>query len=237
MMTLFSRHLTACAVLGASCFTLSAHAISGPMEEEHFDVWLRLDGGQVVTGSRFEDETIRSLNERVFGAELGEDPLFPFSGDEPGLQAFGTDFAPSTVFDFRVTDALGVWNGTGFDMAAETMTLGFEGESVTTGSGALAGFQFATDDAGFLHDHFELTLNGAGGSDPGTGVYLLGLSVGIFGDESSFSETFYYVLNLGESEEVHELAIDYVAGSLVPAPGALVCLVMGLAARGRSRRR
>lgn len=234
-------HSTLLTVLVASFLTLPVHALSGPVEEEeHFDVWFRLVDNQIVTGSRFEDETFRSLNERVFGAELGEDPMFPFNGDEPGFQAFATDFGPSTVFDFRLTDALGVWNGTGFETAAETMTLGFEGESVTTGPGAMAGFQFATDDTGFLHDHFELTLNGAGGSDPDTGVYLLGLSVGLFGETDSFSETFYYVLNLGESEDVHELAIDFVAMTLVPAPGALAFLVAGATgfmARGRARRR
>ncbi|MEM7229213.1 MAG: hypothetical protein AAF432_10405, partial [Planctomycetota bacterium] len=182
----------------ATATTLSfASPFGAEEEEEHFDAWFRNVDGKVVTGSRFEDLSFRSLNERVFGAEMGEDPLFPFSADEPGFQSFGDDqgfgnnWDPFTVFTFNITRTLQVWNGSGFDDADETMNMSFEGDSVDSGIGQVGGFTFGGSPSGTLHDHFELTLNGAGG-DPDNGVYLLGLSVGVDGDASSFSEEFFF---------------------------------------------
>jgi len=224
-------HTTFAAVL-VSSVVFPAVAMADE-EEEHFDVWFRDVDGQIVTGSRFEDFSIRSQYERVFGGEFGEDPLFPFNADEPGFQAF--DFAPGTSFRVNATDALGVWNGGGFDLADETMGVAFEGSSFTTGVGPVNGFTFDTDSDGDLHDHFELTLNGASGNDPDVGIYLLSLSVGYDGDPASFSDPFFFVMNLGEDEASHEAAIDWVNANLVPTPGGL--LLLGAAGlMGRRRR-
>ena len=51
------------------------------------DVFLSAEDGRVLT-SGFSDETksVVAPGQRVFAAVLGEDPEFPFSGDEPGIR-------------------------------------------------------------------------------------------------------------------------------------------------------
>ena len=63
----FSTALTASANLDAGCVPAA----------KHFDVWLRIVDGDMVTGAIEEDETPICPSWRVFGAEFGQDPQFP----------------------------------------------------------------------------------------------------------------------------------------------------------------
>ena len=78
--------------------TAAAAALAMPAlaEEGHEDIWVTSSGGQLVTGG-WDHETgeITSPFLRVFKADMGEDPEFPFSIDEPGtylapLQLYST---------------------------------------------------------------------------------------------------------------------------------------------------
>jgi hypothetical protein len=55
-------------------------------KEPHADIWVTALGGSLVTGGwdHITGEVI-APSLRVFEGELGLDPLFPFSGDEPGI--------------------------------------------------------------------------------------------------------------------------------------------------------
>ncbi len=203
---------TAAVITAMSVFV--APTFAGPEEEEHFDVWLQIVGDQLVTGAISEDEVPISPVNRVFGAELGEDPDFPFSGDEPGFQLENGTVEPGFAFDFALTTVLGAWNGDGLDDSAETITFAFGPQDVTSGPGPVEGFVWTADELGGFHDHFEITINGDGG-DPAVGVYVIGMSIGTV--DASLEETppFYFVLNLGADEEEHDAAIEWVEANLV----------------------
>jgi hypothetical protein len=51
------------------------------------------------------------------------------------------------------------------------------------------------------------------------------------------SDIFWAVLNLNDSEEAHGAATAWVAANLVPAPAALVPMMLALLTSGRSRTR
>ena len=59
-------------VITAICAMTGTVFAGPPEEEEHFDVWVRLVDGGIVTGSISEDETPLDEQWRVFGAEFGE---------------------------------------------------------------------------------------------------------------------------------------------------------------------
>lgn len=203
-------------------------------DEEHFDVWLQIVDNAIQTGAISEDGDPLDPTERVFGAEFGEDGAFPFTAFEPGFQLDDGSLSPFATMGFNIEDSVTRWTGDGFGTTAETMTLSFGPASVTSGNGLVNGFDFTADDEGGFHGHFDILLNGDG-ADPMNGVYLLPLSVNAdLGGVNATSDTFWFVMNLGEDEMVHDAAMDWVQMNLVPAPaGALLFGLMGFAARRR----
>jgi hypothetical protein len=208
--------------------------------EEHLDVWIQNGGDGIVIGGISEDGTETFPDTLVFGAEFGEDPQEPFFADEPGFQAMDGDFAPFAPFQINIVDSLGAWNGDGFGLTDNTMTVSFGPATVTSGGGFIEGFQWQADTLGGFHDHFDLSINGDGG-DPANGIYLLPLAISL-GEElggspglPGLSDTFYFVMNLGEDERQHDAAMDWVQANLVPGPGG-AALLAGLLLLGRSRR-
>jgi len=220
--------------------SFSSPAFAGPPPEEHFDIWLRPVNGQIVTGSITEGTPGTPLNEveRVFGAELGEDPLFPFSAFEPGFQALAGPLTAGMTWSFNITSPLGQWNGNGFDLPDETMRLDFGPATATTGAGFVPGFSFNGFSDGLIHEHFDFTLLPGAVGDPDAGIFLLALEFSGVNGATSYaaSDPVYLVFNLGQSEEDHEAAIEWVQGNLVPAPGALSLLALSVLSIGRRRR-
>ena len=58
---------------------------------------------------------------------------------------------------------------------------------------------------------------GDGGADPEPGVYLVPMKVAILGTDSG-TETFFWTLNLGMDEAVHEAATEWVEANRVAEP-------------------
>jgi len=208
-------------------------------EEEHFDVWLQAGASALITGAIDEDGTPLESVHRVFGAEFGEEPTEPFAADEPGFQAIDGTFGSSEEFRVNITDAVTRWTGSGFGSTGETITLEFGPSDVTSGAGFVSGFTFTADSAGGFHDHFEIILNGDGsglGTDPDPGIYLLPLSLELTSGALAPTDTFWFVMNLGQDEADHDAAIGWVQSNLVPAPGAFA-LLAGFGLIGSRRRK
>ncbi|MBM4008163.1 MAG: hypothetical protein FJ285_01030 [Planctomycetes bacterium] len=196
--------------------------------EVHPDAFVWQSGGQLRTASWDHDtgEIIDSAA-RVFSAEFGEDPEFPFSSDEPG---FGSNLVGTTL-SINVLSGLSRWTGSEFASFAGAAISGEYGGS--SGSSASGGsFSFLVTEGLDLHPNF--TISGDAGNDPIAGIYLLAMQASASGFNSS--DTFWVVFNLGSDEADHDAAIDWVQGNLVPAPGAVALLVLAGATRGRRRR-
>lgn len=183
------------------------------------DVWISSVGGALVTGGYdHTTETVINPSQRVFAAEFGVDPTFPFSTDEPG---FTSDLVGSTM-TVSLLQGLGRWNGTGFDTASSSLFLSYGGQDATSVSGG--SFSFLVTEDLDLHPEFTLT-------NPADGIYLAAFTASTSGLQTS--EVFWVVFNLGSDETDHDAAIEWVESNLVPAPGALALL----AAAGLVRRR
>lgn len=219
------RSMNAAAMIAAIAAGSSAMA-------DGVDVWVQILNGQLATGAIEEGGAPIAANWRVFGAEFGEDKMFPFFADEPGFEMFDGTVTAFTPFQINIAGAVERWNGGGFSSTAETMTLAFGPGSVTSGNGYISGFTFFADDEGGFHDHFDISIDGDGG-DPNDGIYLLPLTI----SSADFGETltFWFVMNLGQDERLHDEVIDWVVINLVPAPAALA--FFALAGIGGSRRR
>ena len=204
-----------------------AYASSAMAEAVHGDIWLYANGNQLVTGSydHAHHGDIISLNTRVFEAEFGIDPSFPFSGDEPGFGAANS--LTGITFTMNLAQGLRVWNGSGYDASVNILNFGYGSQSTSSTTGGSLSFLGAAS----THVHPEYTLSNSIG-DPANGVYLAAFtyqSVGMIN-----SDVFYAVFNLGMSEEDHAAATEWVEVNLVPTPAAFALLgLAGLISRRR----
>ena len=212
-------------LLAAAALTGAAHADEGG----HLDMWITGSPGQSLVTGGWDHETGEVVNasQRVFEAELGADPSFPFSGDEPGI---GSNLVGATL-TMKLSPTLGAWNGSGFDFSTSALTASYGGQSASTGSGGSFNFLVTSG----LDLHPEYTLLGEIGSDPAPGIYLAAFTLESAGFATS--ETFWIAFNLGLDETEHEAAAEWVESNLVPAPGAIALLALAGFGRGRRRRR
>lgn len=197
-------------------------------DEEHYDIGVWNDNGTLMTGGFDHDtETLAVQNLRVFEAEFGEDPTFPYSTDEPGIGGVAADIGlmEGSVIEMNVSAGLGVWNGSGFNYGtANTMTIDYGPTSVDTVTGGTLNF-LVTEDFD-LHPIWSVNEQAA------PGAYLVELTAAM--DGYNTSESFYVVFNLGLDEEAYEESVDWVNDNIIPAPGVLALLGMGgLAVRRR----
>jgi hypothetical protein len=210
----------------ATAFLACASEARADEGEAHKDIWVSSSSGALRTGS-WDHVTgeVTSLSERVFKAEFGEDPEFPFSIDEPGI---GSDLLGSTL-TMNLLQGLGAWNGNGFDAANANLLASYGGQDAFSSTGG--SFSFLVSEG--LDLHADFTILGLGDSDPANGIYLAAFTFA--SANLATSETFWIVFNLGLDEAAHEAAEEWVAANLVPAPGALALLALG-GALGRRRR-
>jgi len=210
----------------SAAFLASTSVAVADEGEAHTDIWVYSSGGALRTGS-WDHVTgeVTSLSERVFGAEFGEDPKFPFSIDEPGI---GSNLIGSTI-TLNLLQGLGAWNGNGFDAANASLLASYGGQDAFSTTGG--SFSFLVSEG--LDLHADFTLFGLDDTDPADGIYLAAFTFA--SANLATSETFWIVFNLGLDEAAHEAAEEWVAANLVPAPGAIAILALGGALRRRRR--
>jgi len=223
-------------------------ALPVAVRAQHHDVSPYSMGGRVYTNGATHDGTVYP-GERVFGYDFGELPAGVNEALDPGFffpESYETDFNSTDMpnglsFAFNVLSPLQVWNGSSFDVVSNgdfiNLETGLDGPvSVTGVSGFQAGFNVLT----FLRDgndedaHISSTLFDSTVSPPvPTGVYLVELQITAPGRIAS--DPIFVVYNYGETEVVHDEAIEFVQ-SAIPEPASLGLLAMALPFVGRRRR-
>ena len=83
--------------------------------------------------------------------------------------------------------------------------------------------------------HAATFIDGVSGADPTNGIYLVSLNA--TSSQYAASDTFLFVFNLGESEEDHDAAMDWVNTTLVPGPAGMLAFLGGISMGSRRRRR
>ena len=230
-MTLVPTHRAPKVRLVAAAATLSSISLVAPLahaDEVHLDPYIWAQNGRIEIGAWDDDaNTLHAPIYRVFGAELGEDPEFPFSIDEPGIRS---DLNGLT-FSLNLDAGLQAWNGSTFGASTSSMSVAYGGSAIGTAGGGSLSFLVGDD----FHVHPDFTLSGFGGADPAPGIYLISFTVSSVGYGTS--DRFWIAFNLGMSEADHEAAKEWVEANYVPAPGALALIgVMGAGTRSRRRK-
>jgi len=205
-----------------------------PVASAHFDIYVGNDGSRITTGGIDVDTSALTPGLRVFGADLGEFPIPPGFGDEPGF--FSTTFLPGASVAFDIVDGLRAWNGSDFSTLATqslTVTKGLSSVSApSTYPGFVSGFPFATaDGAGALHDHLDFELT----PSDDVGIYLLAIRLRTDVPAIGPSETVWIVFNNSEEESIHDEAVAWVETNLVPGPS--VCGIASICGAASARRR
>jgi hypothetical protein len=229
-----------------AALSLSAPALA------HFDIRPRVENSKLVTDG-FEDATSTTEpNLHVFGYDFGENADDPFFAQDPGFNATTTSgLTPGAAFRFNILSSLSYWDGTGAVSFApvttgESLRLNFGANDRTIGgnSSAQSGFTIQTvDSSGAVHRHLNAFLNGSDGNTVPAGPGSWGAGDGVQAPVGAYvfsmdllldpagailkSDPLYVVFNNGLSEELHDVAIDWVNQNLVPEPG-LVCALLTL---------
>lgn len=194
----------------------------------------------------------------VFGYELGEDPLFPNSANDPGINnetgiyidesgstvnLTGTGLPLNSTLALTVTSDLTYWTGSGFTAVPDQETIALTyGTTRTIGSatGTLSPLlikTFTSDDDIHLHLEAELLGNGGALANPTAGIYLFSAVLQSSDAGIADSDPFYVVYNYGLDESAHAASIEWVSSNLVPEPGAAalcLCPLIALSTRRRS---
>jgi hypothetical protein len=215
------------ASIASTLLALAATTASVADEKEpHADIYVQSANGTLFTGGwDHESGEVLFPELRVFEAEFGIDPTFPFSTDEPGI---GSNLVGTTL-TMNLLAGLGAWNGSGFDGTSAFLLASYGGQDAFSTTGG--SFSFLVTEGLDLHP--EYTLLAAGNADPANGIYLAAFTLSSVG--LADSETFYAVFNLGMSEEEHSAAVAWVETNMVPGPGSLA--LIAVAGAGRRRRR
>ncbi len=229
------------AVLLATASTVMAAA------DVHFDLSPVVQGGKIVTEGVTHASVINPFTGadtsptaynywapemRVFGYEMGEDPLFPNSTNDPGINRdhgsyltsggtvtlAGTGLPLSSTLNFTVIGALQQWTGTGYvpaDAAASLDVTYGHTRTLTGLTGALDPLPIKTfGSSSDVHLHLDAELSA---STP-TGIYMFPAELQSSSGSIANSAPFWVVYNFGGTEAEHGAAMDYVQGNYVPEP-------------------
>jgi hypothetical protein len=220
-----ARFITAS--IASTLFALAATTASVADEKEpHADIFVQSANGALFTGGwNHVTGEILFPELRVFEAEFGIDPSFPFSTDEPGI---GSNLVGTTL-TMNLLAGLSAWNGNGFSSTSAYLLASYGGQDAFSTTGGA--FSFLVSEGLDLHP--EYTLLASGNADPANGVYLAAFTLSSVG--LADSETFYAVFNLGMSEVEHEAAAAWVESNLVPAPSAIALFAVTALMRRRRR--
>jgi len=240
---------------------LAAAALAPAALAQDIDIRPLVSGGQITTNGYDDGTGDIFTGKRVFLYEFQEDPGDPFFTSDPGFNApSGNGLTPGSQLKFNVLSGdlfglpanLSYWDGTGtpsFGLVphGESLDWSLGSSSVTVGSslGDQTGYTLQTlAGSGAIHKHLSAFLNGSGGDDPTSGVYLLTMEL-VSSDPGTEKSLPFVVLysnfENGISEEQAEAALAYAEALLVPEPSSMA--LAGLASAGlacvavRTRRR
>ncbi len=222
------------AALAAVCLGQIASA-GGHGHGHGGDFGLVIIDGRVVTGIGDHDHgDVDDIGHRVFSGDfslVGGN----WAASSPGLVVAPGSMPNGVGVSFVIEGALRSWNGVGEvdfgTVSAHALVIDFGPVSVSTpfGDQEVNGFTVPYTDAGGVHEHFDYLLDGSADA----GIYLLRLRFTADGFQDS--ESVWAVFNAGLDEAAHDAAIEYVEHVLVPAPGVLAMLGLGVAATRRRR--
>ncbi len=220
---------------------------------QHADIRPYVENGRILTAG-FVDSTSTVLPDmRVFGYDFGEDPSDPFFTQDPGFNAAAGSGLPAgsqLLFNIVGAGSLGLpanlsyWDGTGdvsFSQtpAGETLELSFGMQTriADASTNFVTGFNLQTvTSSGSIHRHLNAFLNG-GGSDPTEGIYLLSLELESSASNIAKSLPFFVVYNNGLSENLHDVAMDWVQDNLVVPEASSFLLATIASGAGLTMRR
>ena len=244
----------ALAALAAMALAPAAHA------HEFVDVRPLVVGGQITTNG-YDDGTGDVFpGQRVFLYEFLEDPGDPFFTSDPGFNLpSGSGLVPGSQLKFNVLSGslfglpanLSYWDGTGspsFGLVphGESLAWTLGSSSITIGNslGDQTGYTLQTvAGSGAIHKHLSAFLNGSGGDDPTTGVYLLTVELVSSDPGTEKSLPFVVLYGNGVDEQAADAALAYAEALLVPEPSSMALAglagagLAGLVARARRRSR
>jgi hypothetical protein len=202
------------------------------------DVGVAIDSGALVTGV-VEDTGFGEVvlpGQRVFGGDL---TFGPGEGDEPGFFTEAGLISGGASLGFNIRGQMRGWD-VGFananSFSAETMKLehpdGVQFVETPTTAGIVNGWSFIFPNVGDFDDHPIYYVQGR----TGPGIYVIEMELKTSQAGVANSLPFFLVINDGLDEETHEAAIEWVEDNLVPAPGSLALVGIGVLAATRRRR-
>ena len=214
--------------------------------QAHVDAMPYVSNNRLFTGSAsFEEPDITtpvSYDQRVFGAEFGEDDVSqPFFTEDPGFLA-PTGALPGGAgkkLGFNVLDGLKYWDGTGavnFGAvpSGESMYISLGSQHTQVSTSPVPGFGFTIGANEGLHDHLDWLLFGSDnnpipgdGIEPATGVYLLQMELWTTIPGVASSDPIWFVYNNHVSEDVHDAAVDWVTATYTPEPASCLMFLVG----------
>ena len=142
-----------------------------PLQAQHLgDVVVRVADGTLRTG-RY-DENLQTVPARVFTGTLGDAGVPHFTAN-PGYEAAAGTFASGTRIGWKSVGPVQRWNGSDFVSTDAQVQFKYLTASFTVGATPVTGFTVLVSSSGALHRHLNMTLLGAGGTEPQAGAYLV----------------------------------------------------------------
>ncbi|HOW69895.1 MAG TPA: hypothetical protein PKY77_04770 [Phycisphaerae bacterium] len=213
-------------VLGALVLQAESRAC-GP--QGHRDIGIQAHNGHLQTGVYHLDHPENALlldtGTRLWSSAFQVNALDPFFTDKPGFGAVaGSGLPPGTQVGFNILSDLLYWDGTGpahfgpvVNQERLRIKFGFQNRYAGTGTGFVAGFNFATVTSdGEIHQHVSFFLLGADGnavpaSQDGlqatSGIYLIQIEVTLAADTIK-SDPIWLVFNNGLDDCLDCLALN-----------------------------
>jgi hypothetical protein len=209
---------------------MAAAASVAQAEGPSGDVFLEIVNGRVEIGRVSEDGSEITRGERVFIAELGEDA--PGVSGEPGFQSLESAFDPAGFVGFNFRKATRQWNGTDFSTIAGSIIADYGPLSATTPATDAITFamNLPVEANGEFHEHPTWTL----GAPQADGVYLVELE--FFANNASVSDPVWILWSQNATTAERDAAYEWAEAN-IPAPGAVMVGLMGLAGASLRRRR
>jgi hypothetical protein len=224
-------------------------------------VQIGVTNNKIVTHGLFLDEPYGTPSpaQRVYQMPMGQRSLadandgwyvepnhavYPFAG--PGTVLLDGNFATGSILKVNFLDGLKLWNGSGFvdpgtEQIGASTSATFAPSVLTKDSSPFDPLTLSAVAAtAGEHKTIRWRLLG-GGTSPNTpsddGLYLLTLQLNTDQTGIAPSDPYFFLMNKNASAADQAAALAYVNTNLVPEPGSVGMMTLGLAAALLRRRR